>query len=55
MGGVLLGIAVAAFVILAVREVALAPPPLEIQLPTPVATPVNVTVHIGGAVVAPGV
>ncbi len=55
MGGALLGLAVAAFVILAVREVVLAPPPLDIQLPTPVAAPAEVTVHIGGAVAEPGV
>ena len=55
MGGALLGLAVAAFVILAVREVAQAPPPLDIQLPTAVAAPAEVTVHIGGAVAAPGV
>ena len=55
VGGALLGLAVAAFVILAVREVALAPPPLDIQLPTPVAAPAEVTVHIGGAVAEPGV
>ena len=55
VGGALLGLAVAAFVILAVREVALAPPPIDIQLPTPVVAPVEVTVHIGGAVAEPGV
>ena len=54
-GGILLGLAVAAFAILIAREVALAPPPVEIQLPDSGSAPSSVTVHVGGAVSDPGV
>ncbi len=55
IGGILLGVAVAAFIILIVREVALAPPPLEIELPNTEPSSLEIVVHVGGAVAAPGV
>ena len=55
LGGILLGLAVAAFAILIAREVALAPPPVEIQLPESGPAPSSVTVHVGGAVTTSGV
>ena len=55
VGVALLVIAVAAFSILIVREITLAPPPVEIALPQPAPSPTNVTVHVGGAVSSPGV
>ena len=51
----LLVIAVGFFAILIVREVALAPAPVEIQFPTPQPIASSVTVHVGGAVAQPGV
>ena len=55
LGGILLGLAVAAFAVLIAREVALAPPPVEIRLPEPVPASSSVTVHVGGAVSTSGV
>ena len=55
LGGILLGLAVAAFAVLIAREIALAPPPVEIQLPDSGSAPSSVTVHVGGAVSDPGV
>ena len=51
----LLVVVAAAFIILIAREWALAPAPVEIQLPPPEPTASSVTVHIGGAVMRPGV
>ncbi len=51
----LLVVVAAAFVILIAREWALAPAPVEIQLPPPEPTTDTVTVHVGGAVLKPGV
>lgn len=51
----LLVVVAAAFVILLAREWALAPAPVEIQLPPPQPAPNAVTVHIGGSVLRPGV
>ncbi|MYD35849.1 MAG: hypothetical protein F4X20_02320, partial [Dehalococcoidia bacterium] len=51
----LLVVVAAAFIILIAREWALAPAPVEIQLPLPEPTASSVTVHIGGAVMRPGV
>ena len=55
LGGILLGLAVAAFAILIAREIALAPPPVEIRLPESTPAPSTVTVHVAGAVSGPGV
>ncbi len=51
----LLVVVAAAFIILIAREWALAPAPVEIQLPPPEPSASSVTVHIGGAVMRPGV
>ena len=51
----LLVVVAMAFVILMAREWALAPAPVEIQLPPPEATESAVTIHVGGAVISPGV
>ena len=51
----LLVVVAAAFVILMAREWAFAPAPVEIQLPPPEPAVSAVTVHVGGAVVSPGV
>ncbi len=51
----LLVVVAAAFVILIAREWALAPAPVEIQLPPPEASASAVTIHVGGAVTKPGV
>lgn len=51
----LLVVVAAAFIILIAREWALAPAPVEIQLPPPAPTASAVTVHVGGAVIRPGV
>lgn len=51
----LLVVVAAAFVILIAREWALAPAPVEIQLPPPEPAASTVTVHVGGAVMSPGV
>ncbi len=51
----LLVIAAVAFAVLITRELALAPAPVEIQLPSPEPAISAVTVHVGGAVIRPGV
>lgn len=51
----LLVVVAAAFIILIAREWALAPAPVEIQLPPPEPTASAVTIHVGGAVMRPGV
>ena len=51
----LLVVVAAAFIILIAREWALAPAPVEIQLPPPEPTASVVTIHVGGAVMRPGV
>ena len=51
----LLVVVAAAFIILIAREWALAPAPVEIQLPPPAPTTSAVTIHVGGAVMRPGV
>ena len=51
----LLVVVAVAFVILIAREWALAPAPVEIQLPPPEPVASTVTIHIGGAVMSPGV
>ncbi len=51
----LLVVVAAAFLILMAREWAFAPAPVEIQLPPPEPATTTVTVHIGGAVLRPGV
>ena len=55
LAAALLIVVAAAFAILIVREWALAPAPVEIQLPPPGPATDTVTVHIGGAVMTPGV
>ncbi len=51
----LLVVVAAAFIILIAREWALAPEPVEIQIPPPEPATSAVTVHVGGAVLRPGV
>lgn len=51
----LLVVVAAAFVVLIAREWALAPAPVEIQLPPPEPVASTVIVHVGGAVMSPGV
>ena len=51
----LLVVVAVAFAILIAREWALAPAPVEIQLPPPEPTASTVTIHVGGAVMSPGV
>lgn len=55
VAGALLALALGAVALLALREVAGRPPPLEIVLPTATPLPSHVVVHLAGEVARPGV
>ncbi|MBI4236568.1 MAG: helix-hairpin-helix domain-containing protein [Chloroflexi bacterium] len=55
IAAVLLATAVGAVGLLAFREAASRPPPLEIILPSPTAPPSHIVVHLAGQVARPGV